>query len=172
MLEDDKLEVDEVHRVRLHQDVKGEAIKETRAEIADQMHRKNGGQQKDAAVIGEHLREKALGEIVSTEAEIERGRAAARVSQIVDYVFSVTYALIGLEILLEMLGARDSNAFKRLIDTITAPFLAPFNALIPDLTSGRFSLKLSYLIALLVYALLHLAINGLLRRVAHRKVQI
>jgi hypothetical protein len=42
----------------------------------------------------------------------------------------------------------------------------------PDPASGRFQLRLSYLIALVVYLLLHLAINGLLRLLAHKKTAL
>jgi uncharacterized protein YggT (Ycf19 family) len=94
------------------------------------------------------------------------------VSQVVDYIFYFIYALIGLETLLELLGARETNAFKNFIDALTAPLLLPFNRLMPDLASGRFQLKVSYLVALLVYVMLHLAVNGLLRMMAHRKTSI
>jgi uncharacterized protein YggT (Ycf19 family) len=70
------------------------------------------------------------------------------------------------------LGARESNTFKSFIDALTAPLLMPFNTLMPDVARGRFQLRISYLVALLVYVLLHLAINGLLRLVAHRKTAV
>lgn len=171
MLEDDKLAIDESERASRHQAIKGEVRRETQEEISRRAHYVDEQHQAETAAIGEHLKEKAIGEVVSTEAEIDRGRAAARVSQVVDYVFYVVYALIGLEILLELLGARETG-FKNFIDTLTAPLLLPFNRLMPDMASGRFQLKISYLVALLVYVMLHLAVNGLLRMMAHRKTSI
>ena len=172
MLEDEKLAIDESERTARHQEIKGEVRREMQGEISRQAHKDDKPHQAEAAAIGEHFREKAISEVVGVEAEIDRGRAAARVSQIIDYVFYLIYALISLEILLELLGARETNGFKRFIDTLTAPLLAPFNTLMPDPASGRFQLKISYLVALLVYVLLHLAINGLLRLFAHRKTAV
>ena len=172
MLEDEKLAIDESERTARHQAIKGEVRREMQGEISRQAHQEAPQSHAEAAAIGEHFREKAISEVVGVESEIDRGRAAARVSQVVDYLFYLIYALISLEILLELLGARESNTFKKFIDALTAPLLLPFNTLMPDPASGRFQLKISYLVALLVYVLLHLAINGLLRLFAHRKTAV
>ena len=172
MLEDEKLTIDESERAARHQAIKGEVRQEMQGEIARQAHQFDEQHHADTAAIGEHFREKAINEVVGVEAEIDRGRAAARISQIVDYVFYLIYALIALEILLELLGARETNAFKNFIDALTAPLLLPFNTLMPDLARGRFQLRISYLVALFVYVLLHMAINGLLRLFAHRKTAV
>lgn len=171
MLEDEKLAIDESERAARHQAIKGEVRREMQGEISRQAHQGKGDHQ-EAAAIGEHFREKAISELVGVEAEIDRGRAAARISQVVDYIFYLIYSLIGLEILLELLGARETNAFKNFIDALTAPLLMPFKTLMPDLARGRFELRISYLVALVVYVLLHLALNGLLRLFAHRKTAI
>ena len=42
----------------------------------------------------------------------------------------------------------------------------------PDPSRGPFRLMLSYIMALVVYLLLHLAVNGLLRMFVHRKVAV
>jgi len=172
MLEDEKLAVDESERTARHQAIKGEVRREMQGNIAREATRNEPDHRAEAAAIGEHLRDKAIGEIVGTETEIERGRAAARVSQVVDYIFYLIYALIALEIVLELLGARETNSFKKFMDALTAPLLMPFNTLMPDLAQGRFQLKISYLVALLVYVLLHFAVNGLLRLLAHRKTVV
>ena len=169
-MEDTKLAIDEADRAARFEAVKGQARDEVQEEVARQSRR--GGNREQAATIGSHLQEKAVTELADTEAEIERGRGAARVSQVVDYIFYLIYSLVGLEILLELLGAREASGFKRFIDAITYPLLAPFQRLMPDLGSGRFEFKISYVFALFVYVLLHLALNGLLRMAAHRKTAI
>jgi hypothetical protein len=60
----------------------------------------------------ESLKRKAVREVAFTEAELERGQAAARASQIVDYLFYIVYGIIGLEITLDAIGARQSAGFK------------------------------------------------------------
>jgi len=172
MTEDQKLAVDESERVARYQELKGTVREGMQAEIARQVEDKDRQRREQAAVIGDRLEEKSIREIASTETEIERARGAARISQVVDYIFFIIYALIGLEIFLEVLGARDSSGFKRFIDALTAPLLGPFYRLLPDLGSGRFQLRVSDIVALVVYILLHLGINGLLRLLAERKTNI
>ena len=172
MTEDAKLAIDEADRAARYQAVKGQAREKMQEEVARQSHRSDERHLAETAAIGDHLKDKAVTELVDTETEIERGRVAARVSQVVDYVFYLVYSLIGLEILLELLGAREGSGFKHFIDVVTSPFLSPFQRLMPEFASGRFEFKISYLFALFVYALLHLALNGLLRMLAHRKTAI
>ena len=171
-MEDAKLAIDEADRTARYQAVKGQARDEMQEQVARQARQGNQRQAAESAAIGDHLKEKAVTELVDTETEIERGRVAARVSQVVDYVFYLIYSLIGLEILLGLLGAREGSGFKHFIDAVTYPFLVPFQRLMPDLGNGRFEFKVSYVFALFVYLLLHLALNGLLRMMAHRKTEI
>ncbi len=107
-----------------------------------------------------------------TEAQIQRGGAAARVSQIVDYVFFLIYGLIALSILLEALGARESAGFAWFISAVTSPLLAPFQDLLRDPSVGGSQFMISNVVALVVYAMLPAAINGALRMVAHRKTEV
>lgn len=104
--------------------------------------------------------------------EIRKTRAAARVAQIVDFIFIVLYVLIAIEIVLELTGARDSNGFKHAMDVITNPFLAPFRGLFSDPAIGQYRFMFSYLAALVVYVLLHLAIRGVIRLIARRRTEI
>ena len=172
MIEDEKLAYDEDQRLRRHEAVKGEVSNEVQAEIARHADRLDERDRARAAVVGERLRQKAIHEVSETEVEIERARGVARVSQVIDYFFYLIYGLISLEIALDLLGARAANAFKHFIDTLTSPLLVPFRNLMPDPASGRFQLRLSYIIALVVYLLLHLAVNGLLRLLAQKKTAI
>lgn len=170
MPEDEKLAIDESDRAHRYQAVKGEVRKDIQEKIAaEQPDRQTEAQ---ATAIGDHMKAKAVDELASTEVEIERGRTAARISQVADYIFGAIYALIALEILLELLGARESNAFKNFIDMLTAPLLLPFRGLMSEPSIGQSQLKLSYFIALVVYIMLHLAVNGVLRIAAHRKTAI
>src|SRR5262249_5660566 len=109
---------------------------------------------------------------VETESELDRARGLARVSQVVDYVFFLIFSLIGLEIVLDLFGARQSSGFKRFLDHVTRPFLGPFRGLMPDPALGPMQLMLSYIVALVVYLLLHQAVKRLLRLLAHRESKI
>ena len=118
------------------------------------------------------MKERSIREAVDSDRELGRGRSAARVSQVVDYVFYLIYGLIALEVLLGMIGARSGNGFVQFIGAITGPLLAPFDRIVGTPSSGGIQLRISYLFALIVYILIHLAINGAFRLIAHRKVTV
>jgi uncharacterized protein YggT (Ycf19 family) len=165
------LAVDEAERLAEHEALKRDAREEVHAEVRES-GRLPERDRRQAAAVGEHLKHKAIAEVADTEAELERARGVARVSQIVDYLFYLIYGVIVLEIILDLLGARESNAFNRFIERVSSPLLAPFRGLLADLTKDHYQLRLSYIFALVVYVLLHLAINGFLRLFAHRKTAV
>jgi hypothetical protein len=171
---DDKLAADEARRSVQHETVKAQVEGEVQAEIADRASAgpAAGEAQKIDDVAGS-FRSKAVNEVVDTEREVERGRGAARVSQIVDYIFYVIYALLGMRFLLALLAARSSAGFVKFIVAVTNPFYAPFDRIVasPHTNQGH-TLLLPIVVAIIAYVLLHLALNGLLRMLAHRKTQI
>ena len=54
----------------------------------------------ELAEVAHELKQESVHEAVSTECELGRGRTAARISQVVDYIFYLIYGLIALEFLL------------------------------------------------------------------------
>ena len=172
MKDDEKLAVDEARRIAQHESVKGDVREKVHAEIARQTDERSPADQANAGALAESLKQKAVQEVTASEAELDRGQAAARGSQIVDYVFYLIYGIIGLEIVLAAIGARQSAGFKQFIDAIAFPFLAPFKGLMPTPGVGSLRFMLSYVVALVVYILLHTAVNGLLRLFVHRKTVV
>ena len=172
MEKESSLSVEESSRTARYEDIKGKIQQDVNAEIASHADHLNDNEREQVEAVGGRLKNKALQEVVSSDQEMERARGIARISQVVDYVFYLVYGLIALQIVLDLLGARRGNGFRNFIDTISAPLLAPFNSLMPSLGSGSFQLRLSYVFALIVYLLLHMAVNGLLRLLASRKTVI
>ena len=172
MKDDEKLAEDEARRIAQHESVKGEVREKVHAEIARKTGERSPADEANAEALAESLKRKAVREVATTEAELDRGQAAARASQIVDFLFYVVYGIIGLEIVLDAIGARQSAGFKQFIDAMATPFLAPFKGLLPTPGIGSFRLMLSYIVALAVYVLLHMAVNGLLRLFVHRKTVV
>lgn len=167
---DDKLEVDEEQRALNYEAVKSSVKAEVGGEIAA---RANAVDLPETANIARDMRSRAVEEIEDTQAEVDRGRAIARVSQVVDYVFFLIYGLLAVRLLLELFAAREGVAFFRFIKALTDPIYWPFRGLVPSpSTPDGFSLELPIIVALFVYALLHMAINGILRIIAHRKVAV
>ena len=166
------LTLNEAHRLARHEAIKDEVRSEVQEDISSYAAQSAPNEQEKAAAMGQELRHKAFNEVASTEAEIDRARTAARVSQVVDFVFTLVYSLIGLRILLDLMGARRGNGFRNLIEAVTAPLLGPFESLVQSIGIGQYQLKLSYLFAFVVYILLHLGINSLLRLFVERKTTI
>jgi uncharacterized protein YggT (Ycf19 family) len=104
--------------------------------------------------------------------ELGRGRTAARISQVVDYLFYIIYGLIGLQFVLRLMGARPGNGFVQFVAGVSWPLLEPFERIVGTPSVGVFQIQLSYLLALLVYILLHIAINGVFRIIAYRRVTV
>lgn len=161
MARDQRIVIDEASRVARHEDIKEEVNREVKADI--QRAVEGAGTAGAAAELGARMQREVIDELAGTEGEIKRGRFVARVSQVVDFVFCLAYGVITLEILLELMGARETNAFREFIHTLSAPLLAPFVSLVPDPAMGRFQFRISYVVALVVFALLHVAVLQLLR---------
>jgi len=169
---DNKLAQEEAQRAGNYEAVKTEVKSDVGAEIAasaDQSPAENN--RIDNVASG--MRHKAINEVVETENEIERGRVIARVSQVVDYIFFIVYGLLGIRLILALFAARPSAGFVQFIYSITDPLYAPFKGIVPSPSvEGGFTLALPIIIALIVYLLVHLAINGLLRIFVHRKTEV
>src|SRR5438552_9519371 len=172
-MDDDKLAIEEARRAGQHGSVKSQVEGEVQAEIAEHASRTPPPESERIGQLAGQFRAKAVDEVVETEREVERARGVARVSQIVDYIFYVLYALLGLRFLLVLLAAKSSAGFVRFIVAVTDPFYRPFRGIVasPTTDSGH-TLMVPLIIAIIVYVLLHLAINGLLRIIAHRKTAV
>ena len=172
MQKDDPLAAEDARRRTQHEAIKGEVGQRVRDEVVRESRTETATDHQHHEAMAESLKQKAIREFQADEAHLERGAAAARISQVVDYVFYVVYGFIALAIVLEALGARQGAGFKQFVDTMTAPLLGPFRGLVHDPSVGAFQFMVSYAIALVVYILLHAAINGILRLFVHRKVAV
>lgn len=172
-MNDDKLAIEEARRAGQHSSVKSQVEGEVQAEIAESAAVQPAPETARIDQVAGEFRAKAVDEVVKTEREVERARGVARVSQIVDYLFFVLYALLGLRFLLALLAARSGAGFVQFIVAVTNPFYEPFRGIVASpQTDGGHTLMLPLVIAFIVYVLLHLGINGLLRIFAHRKTAV
>src|SRR5206468_13058490 len=104
-MDDDKLAIDEARRAGQHGAVKSQVEGEVQAEIADRAAQAQPAEgQKIEQVAGE-FRAKGVKEVVQTEREVGRAGGVARISQVVDYIFFVLYAFLGMRFLLALLVA-------------------------------------------------------------------
>ncbi len=172
-MEDDKLAMDEARRAGQHGSVKSQVEGEVQAEIAERAAVTPAPESARINQVAGEFRAKAVDEVVETEREVGRARGVARISQVIDYLFFLLYALLGLRFLLALMAARSSAGFVQFIVTVTNPFYEPFRGIVASpRTDGGHTLVMPLVIAFIVYLLLHLAINGVLRIIAHRKTAI
>jgi len=169
---DDRIGADEQRRIEQLEQVKRDARDEVHREIKERTDRAEPHDREHVEDVARGIKNRAVREVATSEAELARARTGARVSQVIDYLFFLLYAAIGLEIVLELLGAREGSGFKQFMNAITAPFLAPFKGLMPDPSVGSFQLMLSYIFGLVTYFLLHMAINRGLRLLVSKKTVV
>jgi hypothetical protein len=172
-MDDNTVAADEARRVAQHEAMKSHVERDVNADITAQADRSRAVEAPRIDAVAHNMRGKAIDEVVGKDHEVSRARGLARGSQVVDYIFGLIYGLLAIRLVLAMVAARSNNGFVNLIDTITNPFYAMFKGIVPSPSvDGGFTLALPIIIALVVYALLHAAINGFLRMIANRKTEI
>lgn len=172
MNDDDKLAADEARKLEQHENVKDEVREQVHDNIARKAAATHPEESAREDALAGQMKQKAVREVAETETAIDRARAVTRVSQVIDYLFFLVYAIIAMEIVLEALGAREGAGFKQFVDTLAGPLVAPFEGLMADPNMGEFRLMLSYVFALIAYFLLHLAVKKLLRLFVQQKTTI
>jgi uncharacterized protein YggT (Ycf19 family) len=172
MAKDKRLLAEEERRLEQYESVKDMARNEIQQQVREQTDRLNDTERSEVAALGDEFKHKAISEVRTTDEEVKRARGVARFSQVIDYLFYLIYGLLSVRIIFDLFGARRGQGFRNLIDVLSGPFLAPFRNLFPDPSSGRFQIRFSFVAALVIYILLHLAIKGLLRLIAHRKTAV
>lgn len=170
---DDKLAREEAQRAADYEAIKSNVKADVGGDISAEAGRVPSSREARIEDVADGMRRTAVDEVVQTEREVERSRVVARISQVVDYIFFLIYGLLTIRLLLELFAARESAGFFQFIKNVTDPIYAPFRGLVPSpSTAEGFTLALPIVVAIVVYMLLHLAINGLLRMFAHRKTAV
>ncbi len=133
---DDKLIVDEAQRAANYEVLKSKVESDVRSDIAAKAERRPTA---GTAQLAEDMNARAVDDVAETRSEIDRGRVAARISQVVDYVFFVIYGLLAVRLILELFAAREGVAFFRLIACADRPDLLAFQRPGPESdNAGRF----------------------------------
>ena len=89
-----------------------------------------------------------------------------RIARVSDYFFGILYTLLVVRLLLEFIVARRTSGFFGAIGSLTGPFYAPFKSIVASSSIDGAPVVWPLVIAVLGYALLHIAFRGLLRLVA------
>ena len=172
-MDDTTVAADEARRIAQHEAMKSRVERDVNADITARAETARAVETPRLESVATDLRGKAIDEVVGKDREVSRARGLARVSQVIDYIFCLIYGLLAIRLVLNMVAARSGNGFVQLIDNATNPFYGMFRGIVPSpAVDGGFTLAVPIIIALVVYALLHAAINGFLRMIAHRKTEI
>jgi hypothetical protein len=164
----DEVDRDQERQSSVRDDIRSKVDQKVGQAIEHETDRTGPGEQAEAASVAHDLKAKSVKELRRSEGDVDRGRSLKRIYQFISYAFYVVYGMIGLMFGLELLAARDSSGFMRFMRLVTTPLLAPFHSVLPDPSVGSSQLMLSYVLALVVYALVHLAIKGIFRVLIHR----
>lgn len=101
---------------------------------------------------------------------VEQERFLFKISQFIWLAFGVLEGLIGLRFVLKLIAANPENPFASFIYLITQPFLAPFVGLTPTYTMNGVVLEIYAVVAMIVYALLSILVERLIRIAFSRRV--
>ena len=93
------------------------------------------------------------------ETVVEHRSVADTIASVLTVIYSAILALIGLDVLLEALDAREENGFVSAIDTMSGAFLRPFDGVFSDQRYWG-----TALIAAVVYTVIYLIAMAALRR--------
>src|SRR5690349_24653172 len=103
---DDKLAAEEARRAAQHEAVKAQVEGEVQSEISERAAAKTTRDESQRInAVGGDFRSRAVDEVIDTEREVQRSRGRARVSQVVDYIVYIIYALLGMRCLVALLRA-------------------------------------------------------------------
>jgi hypothetical protein len=168
----DEVAADDAQKAIRHGTVKAAVGSAVDAEIEQQAAVPSSEDEARVSGAAAQIRETAIDDTVRGERAIGQARTAARGSQFLDYGFGVLYALLAIRMVLALIAASSTNGFVRFITAVTNPFYAPFEGIVGSPSQGGHTLVVPLLIAIVVYALLHFGINGILRMVSSRKTAI
>lgn len=125
------------------------------------------------ADIAADRRDQRIDDTVSRDRTRIHARTAARGSQFLDYAFYLLYTLLAVRLALALIAAQSGNGFVQFINALTNPFYAPFKGIVGSVsTEGGNTIVFPIIVAMVVYAMLHVAINALLRMIGSRKTAI
>src|SRR5215813_5289622 len=128
--EDTNLAQDEERRLASHQDVKASIDSDVKDRIKQHADRVEPAESSELGSVAREMKEKAVREPLMTERELERGKVAARISQIIDYVFFIIYGIIALQFMLRLVGAYRGNQFVEFVARIAHPLTGPFEGIV------------------------------------------
>lgn len=172
-MKENNLTADEFRRESQHSSVKSQIETGVNSEIAARANKTTAVEEQKIENTADNFRGKAINEVIVTEREVGRSRFAARISQIIDFIFYVIYALLTIRLLLALLAARSNAGFVQFIRNITDPLYEPFRGITASpAIEGGYTFAVPIVIAIIVYILIHLGINGLLRLITTRKTEI
>ena len=92
---DSRLSLDESRRMHQHDALRGELEADVDRRISAEAKQGLAAEPR-IEQVAETLRQKTISEVEQSERDLSGLRAAARVNQVVDYVFYLIYALLGL----------------------------------------------------------------------------
>lgn len=169
MSSDDELLADDDARARRQHEqakelVRAEVNREVRVETVQQ----TPSDANQAALVAKKMKDQAFREVATSDAALTRARRLQKATQLIDYGFYLLYSAIVVVVVLELVGANSGSRFMRFMSAVTGPFLAPFTGLMPHPHVDRFQLMASYVVALVIYALVHRAVTGALQLFAGR----
>ena len=167
--DDDLVAADDARVLRQREQAKDEMRAEVNRELRVEAVKLTPGDANQASRVAKNMKDEAFREVAASDAALSRARRLTKATQLIDYAFYLLYSAILVVVVLELVGANSGSPFMRFMGTVTGPFLAPFRGLMPHPRMDRFQLMASYVVALVIYFMIHRGLTGALQLFAARR---
>ena len=108
------------------------------------------------------MEQRRTGERVQVVRRDRRRSPGVALSRVAYALVSVVIVILVFRFMLLLLGANPEAAFVELVYSISAPLVAPFEAVFPTVESGRAVFEWNSLLAIAVYAVIAWGVSSLL----------
>jgi hypothetical protein len=164
---------DEDRLVNQHDSAKAAVEQDIHSEVALTAEQKALRERAHIEDMAAQVKDKAVADVREAERLSERRKRLARVVQVIDFLFTILYVMLGLRLALELMAANEDSGFVELVNGATQPFYAFFHNVVASPTvEGGHTLALPVLVALGAYALLHWGVRSLAKLIVYRQSEI
>ncbi len=165
-----RISSDEDRLVADHESTKARVERDLNAEVELRAERDVHRDAKMIEGMAHDVKDRAVAEVQDAESLALRRKRLARTVQVIDFLFTVVYVLLGTRLALGMMAANSESGFVQLIRSLTDPFYSMFSNIVRSpVVEGGYTFAMPILVAIGAYGLLHWLVRSVAKLAAYRK---
>ena len=168
-----RISSEEDRLVAEHESTKSQVEHDLNAEVALRAERDVHSDAKTLEGMAHGVKDRAVAEVLDAESLAARRRRLARTVQVIDFLFTIVYVLLGTRLALGMMAANSESGFVQLIRTLTDPFYSMFKNIVQSpVVEGGYTFALPIVVAAGAYGLMHWLVRSVAKLAAYRRDEI